>query len=357
MFAFCRWRVKLADFGWKKNGTLYWTAPEVLRRETGYTPESDVYALGITMYEMYSRETPYAGEEFDRTLQKVANPKVNKRPPTPSTMSPPVANMMRDCLVSKPEERPTLNELGARINRLTIEDVQYQTPSDPKSQVMFPPEVAQALSQGHTVGTQTHENASVVYCDIVGFGALSSELPPVKIDDLLQRAYDRLDQLADNHGVFVVDMMAGGAWMGATNCVQHQPADHASRVARFAIEALQAVGKIMIDEEDPARGFLQLQTAIVSGPVQGKVVGTRTPRYSLFGPSVEAVTNLATSKSVPGRIVCTEAIQGLLEQQARDIPVELKARIYVPGLGATLTFWMNGAPEADPSPSADDSGW
>ena len=41
-------------------GTAHWAAPEVLRGEKA-TEASDIYSLGITMYEMFTRKIPSLG--------------------------------------------------------------------------------------------------------------------------------------------------------------------------------------------------------------------------------------------------------------------------------------------------------
>jgi class 3 adenylate cyclase len=341
-------RAKVSDFGWGAAGTPYWTAPEVLRREAPYTVQSDVYAFGVTMYEIYARTFPYQGEDPATVLKQLRDRSVKKRPATPSTMSSAVKNMMRDCLTSKPHKRPTMEELVARIERLTVEDVEYQVNKTASSEIFFPANVAKELGKGHTVETQTHENVSVVYCEIVGFGALASELPPLKVANLLQRFNDRFDGLAEHHHVFKVEMMGAGAWLGATNCVQHQPNDHVTKCARIAIDTVKHAGSILLDEDDISKGFLQVQTAFVTGQVHGKVVGSRSPRYSLSGPAVEAAQCLASEKCEPGRILCTEAEQTVLKDKAPDIVLEMKSRIFVAGLGAQFTFWVNTSEYARP---------
>ena len=41
-------------------GTAHWAAPEVLRGEPA-SEASDIYSLGITLYEMFTRKIPYLG--------------------------------------------------------------------------------------------------------------------------------------------------------------------------------------------------------------------------------------------------------------------------------------------------------
>lgn len=64
------WQVKVADFGlatvksrtFAKTmcGTTGWVAPEVLA-EQGYTEKADVYSFAIILWEILTRQIPYAG--------------------------------------------------------------------------------------------------------------------------------------------------------------------------------------------------------------------------------------------------------------------------------------------------------
>ena len=58
--------------------------------------------------------------------------------------------------------------------------------------------------------------------------------------------------------------------MGVTNLTKNQP-DHVKRIARFAIDAVKAATEILIDEENPDRGYVQIR------------VGKNTPCYSAAG--------------------------------------------------------------------------
>ena len=337
-----RWRAKISDFGWGTAGTPYWTAPEVLRGDTPYTPASDVYALGITMYEMYARKLPYQGENPKTMIEKIK--KKNKRPQPPSTMSQKVAFMFKDCIVRKAHMRPTLDELSARIDRLVLADFEYQSPAGnnkdkPGGPVLFPPHVSEALSKGHSVEPEVFKDATVFYCEIADFTELSSKLTPMKLADMMHRFFDRVDVFADQHGVFKVDMVGGGAWMGATNVVQHQPNDHIANLVQFAMKAMEAASVTLVDEDDTEKGYLQVRAAFITGPIEGRVVGVRKPRYSLYGSMVEAATFLASKKADPGKIVCVEADQQVLEAQLPNLTFEVMARTFVPGLDNAATLF------------------
>ena len=84
-----RFRAKVTDFGLSQKkqlgaaGTPFWMAQELLRGDTTNTAESDVYSFGMVLFEIYSYQDPYEGENPDDVLMQVADPAVNKRPPIP----------------------------------------------------------------------------------------------------------------------------------------------------------------------------------------------------------------------------------------------------------------------------------
>ena len=341
-------KAKVADFGLLQS-TPYWMSPELLLEMSNKTTASDVFALGITFYEIYARDTPYTGESTFKVLQAVIDPRINKRPPIPTAMPSCVAAMMHDCVLAIPEDRPSLNELQTRINRFKAEDVQMinEGPVDKNASYnvgflnkLFPSHVADDLANGRPVKPETHDCVTVLCCDIVNFASLSSELPPIKIADLLHRLFDRFDTLSETYGIFKVDMMGGGAWLGATNCVKDQTNDHTKRISQFAVEIARVARETPLDKEHPERGFAQLQIAFHSGPVLAKVIGTVTPRYSLLGDTIDTVTQLA-KKTEPGVILCSEAAEKLIEEQAPEIPTKSKGQLILEGCGETSVFWVN----------------
>ena len=130
---------------------------------------------------------------------------------------------------------------------------------------------------------ETHNNVTIFFSDIVRFTDISRALPPVKVMKMLDRLYLKFDALANKHEIFKVETI-GDAWMGVTNRKYHAPLieccivlarlfsdlvaslfstwsvsntqneTHAKRIAEFAIEAVEAAGKVLIDEDDPEIG-------------------------------------------------------------------------------------------------------
>ena len=90
-------------------------APELLRGESPNTDKSDIYAFGVLIYEIYTRQNPYEGEEYADVLRQICDPKVNKRRPVPENCSIKIAEMMRDCLAAKPKARPSAEQIDLAL--------------------------------------------------------------------------------------------------------------------------------------------------------------------------------------------------------------------------------------------------
>jgi class 3 adenylate cyclase len=65
--------------------------------------------------------------------------------------------------------------------------------------------------------SETHDNVTVFFSDIIRFTDISRALSPVKVCNMLDRLYQAFDELANQHEVFKVETI-GDAWMGVTNC-------------------------------------------------------------------------------------------------------------------------------------------
>lgn len=77
--------------------------------------------------------------------------------------------------------------------------------------------------------------------------------------------------------------------MGVTNLEGNQEENHAKHVAEFAIDMINAASKVLIDEEEPNKGYIHIRVGFHSGPVVSNVIGSLNPRYGL----VRAGTDLA----------------------------------------------------------------
>jgi beta-lactam-binding protein with PASTA domain/tRNA A-37 threonylcarbamoyl transferase component Bud32 len=144
-------RIKIGDFGLARAvsantatgqallGTIAYLSPELVTRGIADT-RSDIYAVGIMMYEMLAGEQPFKGEQPMQIAYQHANDQV----PTPSTANPSVPVELDELVLwataRDPEQRPRdaralLDELYAVQNRL---DARSGDPAPLQRTVVFP---------------------------------------------------------------------------------------------------------------------------------------------------------------------------------------------------------------------------
>ena len=103
--------------------------------------------------------------------------------------------------------------------------------------------------------------------------------------------------------------------------------------------ASQAANKCPIDDEDPSQGFVQIRIGFHSGPCTAAVVGTRLPKYTIFGDTINTASRME-SNGESGRVHCSDQSEELLRIQAPEISVKCRGEIHVKGKGQMTTFWV-----------------
>lgn len=161
-------------------------APELLRRKGQPSEATDVYALGITMSEVFARAEPYA--EVSGTtaeiLARVAGVGGAKplRPVVGDSVPPLFAALMARCWHADAAVRPSMAMVDAEL-RLAAADSEATSDSMTAAlnaatqrhagerkllHALFPPAVAAALAEGRRVEPQEFDCVTVFFSDIVG---------------------------------------------------------------------------------------------------------------------------------------------------------------------------------------------
>ena len=93
-------------------GTPHYMAPETITGGDA-SPAADVYALGVTLYELVCGHTPYVGEPFAVLHGHLEDP-----PPRPAGIPDEVWQVIEDCLDKDPDRRPPAAELQETLRDL-----------------------------------------------------------------------------------------------------------------------------------------------------------------------------------------------------------------------------------------------
>ena len=111
--------VKLGDFGIARVlsntrskaktvvGTPYYLSPEIIKSES-YSFKSDIWSLGVLLYEMAALQPPFNAGSLHQLAQKIIQ---GNYAPLPSHFSPAVSNIVAMMLKRNPAQRPTIHQL------------------------------------------------------------------------------------------------------------------------------------------------------------------------------------------------------------------------------------------------------
>ncbi len=89
----------------KLQGTLFYMSPEQIERDPTIDSRSDLFSLGVILYEALTGRTPVEGDVIDDIIDSILNDEIAK----PSEVAAHIPDMLEDaamrCLQKKPDER------------------------------------------------------------------------------------------------------------------------------------------------------------------------------------------------------------------------------------------------------------
>jgi class 3 adenylate cyclase len=128
---------------------------------------------------------------------------------------------------------------------------------------------------------------TIMFADIAGFTAWSSEREPGEVFQLLESVYYAFDNVARQMGVFKLETI-GDCYVAATGLPEPNK-DHAIIMTRFAFECLHQMQETTRKLEitlGPGTSDLDIRVGLHSGPVTGGVLRGEKSRFQLFGDTM-----------------------------------------------------------------------
>ena len=243
---------------------------------------------------------------------------------------------------------------------------------------IFPPAVAKGLIQkqsgqnltvspsrrdfglGHmnlgSLVAQMHQEVTILFTNIVGFTSMSQTVAPQQVMEFLHELFVQFDDLVGRDSLLWKVETIGDAFMVASGLDGVRTKSRASAISDpssigsslcpataavlFGKSALAAARTLTM----PNSMQCQIRAGVHTGDVCSGVVGTRMPRYCLFGDTVNTASRMESS-GVPGRMQISEATHALVCGDD-DFCWDERGFVEVKGKGKLKTYLLRES-EAD----------
>ena len=197
---------------------------------------------------------------------------------------------------------------------------------------ILPRSIAERLKEDERNLVDHFPEATIFFCDLVGFTPLAAQTEPAEVVGFLNRVFTLMDGLVAKQGLEKIKTI-GDAYMVGGGVPDHRP-DHAQAVADFSLDLVAAIPALRENETLP----LQLRIGIHSGPVVAGVIGEKKFAYDLWGDTVNTASRMESSGEAD-RIHISADTRALLGD---DYEVEPRGEMEIKGKGLMETFFLVG---------------
>ncbi len=199
---------------------------------------------------------------------------------------------------------------------------------------VLPAPIAQRLKNGEEPISDSFDDVTVLFADIVDFTPFSENLLPADLITLLNGLFSCFDELAKKYGLEKIKTI-GDAYMVAGGMLIPNK-NNAEAVAAMALDMMEAVARFSNQLGTP----LDIRIGINTGPVIAGVIGKEKFIYDLWGDTVNTASRME-SHGMAGRIQTTESIYARLHEKYE---FEARGVIHIKGKGDMRTYFLKGPP-------------
>jgi class 3 adenylate cyclase len=150
---------------------------------------------------------------------------------------------------------------------------------------MLPESVVSQLQAGAELIADEYASVTVLFCEVCNFNAISGELHPDQVVELLNMIFSKFDLLVDLHSVHKIETI-GAVYLVSGGCPIRME-NHAKLIANLALDMLDSMPDLRANIN---RSFqwaskisndLNIRIGINTGILMAGVVGIRNPRFKV----------------------------------------------------------------------------
>lgn len=174
---------------------------------------------------------------------------------------------------------------------------------------MMPLHVLENMRQDRTA-TDSFKDVTLLYADIVGFTAWSSDKSPKEVVGMLSELFTRFDKKCLDHNVYKVHTI-GDCYvvMGLMQTEDRDTSAECLNVVNMAKSMIKVIKEI--NQENGSQ--LNMRIGIHVGEIIAGITGTNIVRYDIYGPDV-LMANKMESGGMAGYINISDITKDILEK-------------------------------------------
>ncbi|OQV25453.1 Atrial natriuretic peptide receptor 1 [Hypsibius exemplaris] len=361
-----RYTVRIGKTGFKQLEDLLTSTPlnasrnkhRRTRDETHVIQAADILAFGHVMVDLLSADAMTFTVPFGQTKGAL------------SSMTP--HDVIVRCLNVEPQHRPTSNDLNTWVKNLKLSGTnvveillgRLQTYADELEadvaarsadllderkklddllHEMLPSLVIAKLRNNEPIQAEFFESATVLFSDIPVFSRIVAECGPLDVIAFLGQIHTAFDKVVPHFDAYKVETI-NDSYVVVSGLPIRNGQKHADEICRLALKLRTAGNKMHLPtwgDITPCPRF-----GINSGPLAAGVVGSRMPRYCLFGDTMNTASRMEShgqANKIHVSIFSRKMVGTAHSGSNRQFEFVSRGLTAVKGKGMIETFWLRAA--------------
>jgi class 3 adenylate cyclase len=240
------------------------------------------------------------------------------------------------------------NDISSHINNEKLL-IKVASEQDNLLNNIYPKHIIESLHSTGNLNTlaANHQCVSILFCDIVQFTNLSKQISPFQVMNLLNNIFSFFDKLNNTYKVFKLETV-GDCYVavcglgekdeyGSLKCSFEKSRNYsrdAINLYTFAKHCISTIFHSPINNQP-----IKLRIGIHTGPVYSGIIGTKMPKYCLFGDTMNCASRME-STATPGQIQISEKTYNLLDSYTK-LELVKNENVEIKGKGTMNTYSYN----------------